>query len=142
MSSLHREAMSRGLPPRPCRGGGAGAGPGGSRFAGLVPKRKKKDYEPVSWSEYFENEHDVLIGEDSFHVYTSGSTGPLVVLLHGAGHSALSWAVFTKTLLKTCECRVMAMDFRGHGSTTTSDDLNMDAKVRKEKIYVFIIPIN
>ena len=30
-----------------------------------------------------------------FRVYKSGSSGPLLLLLHGGGHSALSWAVFT-----------------------------------------------
>ncbi|XP_016104989.1 protein phosphatase methylesterase 1-like [Sinocyclocheilus grahami] len=59
----------------------------------------KRDYSPVSWSEYFEMMDDVVIGsgetKDVFRVYKSGQDGPLLVLLHGGGHSALSWAVFT-----------------------------------------------
>ncbi len=31
----------------------------------------------------------------TFRVYSSGSLGPVLMLLHGGGHSALSWAVFT-----------------------------------------------
>lgn len=31
----------------------------------------------------------------TFRVYKSGSAGPVLLLLHGGGHSALSWAVFT-----------------------------------------------
>lgn len=31
----------------------------------------------------------------TFRVYKSGSEGPVLLLLHGGGHSALSWAVFT-----------------------------------------------
>lgn len=42
---------------------------------------------------------DVSVGlADSrgvFRVYKAGREGPLLVLLHGGGHSALSWAVFT-----------------------------------------------
>lgn len=30
-----------------------------------------------------------------FRVYCSGAHGPVLLLLHGGGHSALSWAVFT-----------------------------------------------
>ena len=29
-----------------------------------------------------------------FHVYFRGSSGPVLLLLHGGGHSALSWALF------------------------------------------------
>jgi hypothetical protein len=29
-----------------------------------------------------------------FHVYLRGSSGPVLLLLHGGGHSALSWALF------------------------------------------------
>lgn len=59
----------------------------------------KPDYSPVSWQEYFEHMEDVNVGQvdnrDVFRVYKAGSEGPLLVLLHGGGHSALSWAVFT-----------------------------------------------
>ena len=30
-----------------------------------------------------------------FRVYFAGSVGPVVLVLHGGGHSALSWALFT-----------------------------------------------
>uniref|UniRef100_A0AAV2KMU0 protein phosphatase methylesterase-1 n=1 Tax=Knipowitschia caucasica TaxID=637954 RepID=A0AAV2KMU0_KNICA len=79
------------------------------------------DYSPVSWSEYFEQMEDVVVGpadsRDVFRVYRSGSQGPLLVLLHGGGHSALSWAVFTAAVLRRVTCRVLAMDLRGHGAT-------------------------
>lgn len=59
----------------------------------------KLDYSPVSWREYFDYMEDVNVGQaesrDVFRVYKAGSDGPLLVLLHGGGHSALSWAVFT-----------------------------------------------
>ena len=31
----------------------------------------------------------------TFHVYESGSTGPVCFCLHGGGFSALSWAVLS-----------------------------------------------
>lgn len=36
-----------------------------------------------------------LTAVHSFRIYCSGSDGPVLFLLHGGGHSALSWAVFT-----------------------------------------------
>lgn len=33
-----------------------------------------------------------------FRIYCSGSNGPVLLLLHGGGHSALSWAVFTVSI--------------------------------------------
>lgn len=35
----------------------------------------------------------------TFRIYSSGSHGPVLLLLHGGGHSALSWAVFTVSFL-------------------------------------------
>lgn len=78
---------------------------------------------------------------DVFRVYKAGSDGPLLVLLHGGGHSALSWAVFAVSICAPTQfvcvgyvlkisialfvlqtaiasrvtCRVLAMDLRGHG---------------------------
>jgi len=130
MSSLRRDVMKNGLPPLPSQFPAGGA----SKFAGLVPKRKKKDFSPVGWNEYFETEKDVYIGENKFHLYAIGSSGPLLLLLHGAGHSALSWAVFAKTIQTYCDCQIIAMDFRGHGETETTDDMNMDANVMAKDV--------
>ncbi|TRY98615.1 hypothetical protein DNTS_005289 [Danionella cerebrum] len=96
----------------------------------------KRDYSPVSWSEYFEVMDDVVIGsgetKDVFRVYKSGQDGPLLVLLHGGGHSALSWAVFTAAMTSRVTCRVLAMDLRGHGATQVrhSDDLSTQTMSR------------
>lgn len=63
---------------------------------------RKLDYSPVSWREYFDQMEDVSVGppdsRDVFRIYKAGSDGPLLVLLHGGGHSALSWAVFTVSI--------------------------------------------
>ncbi|XP_040887610.1 protein phosphatase methylesterase 1-like isoform X2 [Toxotes jaculatrix] len=91
---------------------------------------RKLDYSPVSWREYFDQMEDVSVGpadsRDVFRIYKAGSDGPLLVLLHGGGHSALSWAVFTTAIASRVTCRVLAMDLRGHGATLVrlSDDFS------------------
>eukprot|EP00051_Salpingoeca_urceolata_P028976 m.488600 g.488600 ORF g.488600 m.488600 type:complete len:469 (+) comp25935_c0_seq1:133-1539(+) len=47
---------------------------------------------------------------------------PVVLMLHGGGHSALSWAVFSQQLANRYRTRLLAMDLRGHGKSTTDDD--------------------
>ncbi|XP_034021048.1 protein phosphatase methylesterase 1-like isoform X2 [Thalassophryne amazonica] len=90
----------------------------------------KQDYSPISWQEYFKQKEDVSVGaadsRDVFRVYQAGSEGPLLVLLHGGGYSALSWAVFTSAITSRVTCRVLAMDLRGHGATLVhqSDDFS------------------
>ena len=43
--------------------------------------------------------------------------------MHGAGHSALSFAVFAKHLKE--HGRVFAFDFRGHGDHTCENETDM-----------------
>uniref|UniRef100_A0A8C4ZAV7 Protein phosphatase methylesterase 1 n=1 Tax=Gadus morhua TaxID=8049 RepID=A0A8C4ZAV7_GADMO len=86
----------------------------------------KPDYSPLSWRGYFDQMEDVVVGaadsSDSFRVYKAGTGGPVLVLLHGGGHSALSWAVCTTAISSRVSCRVLAMDLRGHGATQVQCD--------------------
>ena len=58
----------------------------------------------------------------TWQVYEKGHGGAVMVLLHGGGHSALSWAVFTKEITQLCDTHIVAIDFRGHGGSITDDD--------------------
>ncbi|KAL8437275.1 hypothetical protein ACSSS7_001038 [Eimeria intestinalis] len=63
----------------------------------------------------------------------SGSSGPLLFLLHGAGHTALSWACFTRLLRDgSPPLRVLAFDARGHGATQCADNTTLTAEVLTE----------
>ncbi|XP_030055614.1 protein phosphatase methylesterase 1-like [Microcaecilia unicolor] len=101
------------LPPRPPVPGVQS----GSKMR-MGPGRKR-DFSPVPWSQYFESMDDVVVenetGKDTFRIYRSGSEGPVLLLLHGGGHSALSWAVFTSAITSRVRCRIVALDLRGHG---------------------------
>lgn len=128
-----------------------------------------RNYDPLPWSEYFDEYRDVLVTHDdylsgsppegyppfdkdmdpqqrgpgstqqegdTFRVYLAGYKDadndsfntPTLVLLHGGGYSALTWAVFTKEVRHLCRCNVLAIDLRGHGCTKTSDDEDLSAE--------------
>ncbi|XP_061660009.1 protein phosphatase methylesterase 1 isoform X2 [Syngnathoides biaculeatus] len=97
---------------------------------------RRRDFTPLSWSQYFETMEDVEVGnengKDIFRVYCSGSHGPVLLLLHGGGHSALSWAVFTAVIYSRINCRVVAVDLRAHGDSKVknSEDLSADTMAK------------
>ncbi|XP_074621050.1 protein phosphatase methylesterase 1-like isoform X1 [Acropora palmata] len=123
MSGFLKEAVKNkysGLPSCPERPGKRIGSPGG-------PGRKR-DYSPLSWKQYFENSKYVCVNDKNmFRVYLSGYEGPVLLLLHGGGHSALSWSVFTKSINRICHCQVVAIDLRGHGDSKTENDLDLSA---------------
>ncbi|XP_045896526.1 protein phosphatase methylesterase 1 isoform X2 [Micropterus dolomieu] len=125
------------LSSRPPMAGGYQSGgyqSGGSKMK-MGPGRKR-DFSPLPWSQYFETMEDVEVenenGKDIFRIYCSGSHGPVLLLLHGGGHSALSWAVFTGVIYSRINCRVVAMDLRSHGDTKVKnpDDLSADTMAK------------
>ncbi|XP_070553572.1 protein phosphatase methylesterase 1-like [Ptychodera flava] len=115
---VHLKNMAGKLPPMPPMA------VSGGRSHGL---RRKRDYTPVTWDHYFEKVEDVKVEDNSFRVYECGTEGPVIYLLHGGGHSSLSWAVLSKDILKIVKCRILAIDFRGHGDTHTTDDEDLSA---------------
>jgi len=58
-----------------------------------------------------------------------GRKSPMVIFLHGGGHSALTWAKTVEDLLKIAACDIMAVDLRGHGETKMNDDENLSTEV-------------
>jgi len=52
-------------------------------------------------------------------LYIAGNQGHVFLCMHGAGHSALSFAALAKQF-KT-DSTVVAFDFRGHGANTTEN---------------------
>ncbi|XP_043548143.1 protein phosphatase methylesterase 1 isoform X1 [Chiloscyllium plagiosum] len=137
MSSLEKELFLSKLPSRPPMP----SGPHSGAKMRMGPGRKR-DFSPVAWNNYFEMMEDVITtdgtSEDSFRIYKSGSDGPVLLLLHGGGHSALSWAVFTSMIISRVHCRVVAVDLRSHGDTKVrnADDLSAETMSRDIGIIV------
>ncbi|XP_063058654.1 protein phosphatase methylesterase 1 [Engraulis encrasicolus] len=118
-------------PPMP-----GGLQSGGSKMR-MGPGRKR-DFSPLPWSQYFETMEDVEVdnenSKDTFRIYSSGSEGPVLLLLHGGGHSALSWAVFTAVICSRIHCRVVAMDLRAHGDTSVKNNEDLSAETMAKDI--------
>ncbi|KAG7471285.1 hypothetical protein MATL_G00122640 [Megalops atlanticus] len=70
----------------------------------------------------------------TFRIYSSGSYGPVLLLLHGGGHSALSWAVFTAVICTRINCRVVAVDLRGHGDTKVKNCEDLSAETMAKDV--------
>lgn len=84
-----------------------------------------KKFAPLDWKGYFDNEDDIPIpdSDDVFHVYMAGTEGPVVFCLHGGGFSGLSFALSASKIKE--KARVVAMDMRGHGKSTTENETDL-----------------
>eukprot|EP01017_Pseudomicrothorax_dubius_P021635 TRINITY_DN2328_c0_g3_i1.p1 TRINITY_DN2328_c0_g3~~TRINITY_DN2328_c0_g3_i1.p1 ORF type:complete len:399 (+),score=91.54 TRINITY_DN2328_c0_g3_i1:74-1270(+) len=82
----------------------------------LIPKRPEPT--PLEWTEFFDRQEYL---EDGTSVFIAGNEPPLFVMLHGAGHSAHSFACIAKEIKKFAT--VAAFDFKGHGSSRYEKNL-------------------
>ncbi|XP_003738090.1 protein phosphatase methylesterase 1 [Galendromus occidentalis] len=138
MSSLQREILRSKLPPVP---------PGGN---GPPPTRRgRKDYSPVKWSQYFEEIREIPVdGGDVFTVYRCQSAdykpeNPVLILLHGAGYSGLTWSCFAMEIVKMAKCGVIAIDLRGHGESHSQNEEDLSAETMARdvgQIYKSLFP--
>ncbi|KFP01300.1 Protein phosphatase methylesterase 1, partial [Calypte anna] len=112
---------------------------------------RKRDFSPVLWSQYFESMEDVVVenetgkdisfffslielifsDRDTFRIYKSGLEGPVLLLLHGGGHSALSWAVFTVTRQ---EAMVSSCARGGLGETKVRNPEDLSAETMSKDV--------
>lgn len=69
-----------------------------------------KKYSPIDWKTAFPISYNIC--DDTLPIYISGTQGPNLICLHGAGHSGLSFAPLA---LVNKDYRIISFDFRGHG---------------------------
>ena len=61
--------------------------------------------------------------EDTIPVYTAGTAGHLIVCLHGAGHSSMSFAALAERLKS--KNTIVGFDFRGHGQHFSDNETDL-----------------
>ncbi|KAM3459028.1 hypothetical protein MY3296_000175 [Beauveria thailandica] len=91
--------------------------------------------EQIPWTTYFERELYMDSADQSvkFHAYLSSPVekGPLFVMHHGAGSSGLTFALLGSEIRKRMpNAGILAVDCRGHGSTTTKNEASVDLSLQ------------
>jgi protein phosphatase methylesterase 1 len=78
------------------------------------------------WSDFFDSTEKI---NGVVPLYKAGTIGHLYVCLHGAGHSAMSFAALAEKLKQ--DSTIFAFDFRGHGShfCENENDLSEDTLI-------------
>lgn len=80
----------------------------------------RNQYSPLEWTDFFDARELI---NDTVPFYIAGSQGIVFVCLHGAGHSAMSFAALAEKLKG--QHTVCSFDFRGHGGHSREDELEM-----------------
>ncbi|KAF9571316.1 hypothetical protein EC968_000756 [Mortierella alpina] len=99
----------------------------------------KSPYAPLGWEGFFDTRRTVPISTDldpselTFNVYETNrdlTDAPVIVLHHGAGFCARSFATTTRELKKLLgdQARFLCFDVRGHGETTSNDQQNLQVE--------------
>eukprot|EP01129_Flabellula_baltica_P015437 TRINITY_DN7871_c0_g1_i1.p1 TRINITY_DN7871_c0_g1~~TRINITY_DN7871_c0_g1_i1.p1 ORF type:complete len:322 (-),score=52.07 TRINITY_DN7871_c0_g1_i1:34-960(-) len=76
------------------------------------------EFQEVFWDSFYDER---IILSNGMHVYKAGRQGPVCVFFHGAGHTAMSWAIVASKLKE--DVQVICFDARGHGG---SDGMSME----------------
>jgi protein phosphatase methylesterase 1 len=110
----------------------------------VIPTNTQRPATAIHWSDYFaqefylEQEHRPGNGRAKFHVYVTPPAtpkAPLLVLHHGAGSSAMSFALMTKEVRRGMgEVGVLAVEARDHGSVVWDGDGNVDNDLSVENL--------
>ena len=80
-------------------------------------------YNPSQWDEFYDS---MEMLNDKIPVYSAGTQGHVFLCLHGAGHSAQSFAALAKILKgPQFNSTTVSFDFRGHGGHYCDDETLM-----------------
>lgn len=85
-----------------------------------IHNKLSHSHDPKEWTDAFD-ERDMI--DEKVPIYFSGTKGPVLFCIHGAGHSALSFGPLAIAVKDYA--RVASFDLRGHGGHTSEDDSDM-----------------
>lgn len=114
------------------------AGVAASVFDDVPPRPSRESsssrYSPLPWQGHFDEDKMITVpdSDDVFHVYLTGTEGPVVFCLHGGGYTGLSFALIAGKMKE--KVRVVAMDMRSHGLTKTSDNTDLSAETQCQDV--------
>ncbi|KAF2270623.1 protein phosphatase methylesterase 1 [Lojkania enalia] len=109
----------------------------------IIPTPSQRPAPAISWSDYFAQEFYLERQSPSsipakFHVYLTPPTSPkapLLVLHHGAGSSALSFALMAKELGRLMpEAGILAVEARDHGSVVWNSEGLVDNNLSIDRL--------
>lgn len=94
---------------------------------------------PLKWQDYFDEEERIQCNHATFQIYKAGKheSGPVFVMHHGAGYSALSFGLVAKELT-AAGCNVVAFDARGHGKTIADDESHLSLEQLGQDLIAII----
>ena len=80
-------------------------------------------YDPLPWSDFYDS---MEMLDEKMPVYYAGNDGHVFLCLHGAGHSAMSFAALA-VILKSApyNSTCVSFDFRGHGGHYCDNEQDM-----------------
>ncbi|KAH9574443.1 hypothetical protein CY35_01G057800 [Sphagnum magellanicum] len=109
-----------------------------SVFSNIPPRPSREPasskYSELAWQQHFDEEKQITIPDsaDTFHVYLAGTQGPVLFCLHGGGYTGLSFALVAGKMKE--KVRIVAMDARGHGLSSTEDDSDLSAEMQCQDV--------
>lgn len=107
-------------------------------------QKEQGDASPLPWTDCFDEKIFVETDDARFAFYVAAFSNPTpgtpaLLLLHGAGCTALSFAAFTKRLEGAIT--VLAPDMRGHGETTSVSQRQLSAQVLADDIRKAVVAL-
>jgi hypothetical protein len=60
-----------------------------------LPPLDSQDFSPLRWQDFFDEMEYVV---DTIPVFWAGTSGPIFLMLHGAGHNALTYACLAREM--------------------------------------------
>lgn len=78
-----------------------------------------------NWNKFWDKKENVTTPRGTFNVYSSECESDFVVMcVHGAGHSALSFSLLSRAIKD--KCSIIAPDFKCHGDTPGDEAVDME----------------
>ncbi|OAQ24367.1 alpha/beta-hydrolase [Linnemannia elongata AG-77] len=112
------------------------------------------DYEPLDWPAFFQSKRQYAIPPQKdptnivYNLYESNAGRkhlPVIVLVHGAGHCARSFALVAQALHASpnlsLHARILCPDLRGHGETTSDDQTNLDVENLAQDLETLLLSL-